>query len=576
MRNLDTFQLLAEVLDGVEVALCLFDEQDNTLLWNRTFLRFFPEHDGKVHLGEPYRDNLRRFYRGRLSPQDLPHIERFIEAGIARHRAQDRPYEFEHRGRIVQVSSLPVPGLGRVRVWHSQQRPPAEAGEPPLHTFLQGGTGGQVVAPAELLERVPDGLMICGANGLVHWVNQPFVDMYGLTHRASALGFSFEAIYRQAWAKENDTHPHDLELGLGMLRESMRWSGAPFELPLPNERWCRVIARANDDGTVFFAHVDISELKRQQRLLELAERQARDSELSLQRKSAMLEATLDTMEQGVTMIGVDGRVEFYNQRLLELLDLPEALMDRHPPAEEVVSFLQARGEYENVTDLARESMERNRRMSEHARYERRRPNGVLLEVLTVPVKDGGTLRTFTDVTTRRDNEDRIRFVANHDGLTGLLNRGMFMECLAAEMAHALRGPHGCAVLFLDLDGFKPINDLHGHAVGDQALVWVAQTLHQVARDSDYVGRLGGDEFAVLQRGVTGRDQALGLARRLREALTVTLPLDGLSLRMGVSIGVAFCPQDAHESGELLRHADLAMYTAKKGGGTDGVCLFSEV
>jgi len=93
-----------------------------------------------------------------------------------------------------------------------------------------------------------------------------------------------------------------------------------------------------------------------------------------------------------------------------------------------------------------------------------------------------------------------------------------MECLVAEVALARRQQGRLAVLYLDLDGFKPINDTHGHAAGDQVLVWVGQTLRRVARESDFVARLGGDEFAVLQRGIDTHDQAVVLAQRLAEVL----------------------------------------------------------
>ena len=159
----------------------------------------------------------------------------------------------------------------------------------------------------------------------------------------------------------------------------------------------------------------------------------------------------------------------------------------------------------------------------------------------------------------------MRHVANHDGLTGLVNRRMFLECLSAEVAIARRTGTGCAVLYLDLDDFKPINDRYGHDMGDRALVRVGQLLRQIARESDFVGRLGGDEFAVLQRGVRDRQQADGLARRVVEALSAPFEIDGVTLQLGVSVGVALCPDHALEPEVLLRLADRAMYDAKARG-----------
>ena len=114
--NAQLLRSIGETLDGVKTAMCVFDDQDRTVFWNRTFLTVFPEHAGKVHEGEPYRENLRRFYQSRLSADDLPEIEQFISMGINRHHAQMRPYSFDHRDQRVHVSSLPLANGQRVRI----------------------------------------------------------------------------------------------------------------------------------------------------------------------------------------------------------------------------------------------------------------------------------------------------------------------------------------------------------------------------------------------------------------------------------------------------------------------------
>ena len=125
--RLRRIRALGDTLDGLDVALCAFDDSDRTLAWNSTFFKFFPEHAGHVYVGEPYEANLRRFYTQRLDAQELPNIERYITAGVERHRAQTRPYSFEHRGLRVHVSSLPIDGVGRVRVWRAEALPAQSA-----------------------------------------------------------------------------------------------------------------------------------------------------------------------------------------------------------------------------------------------------------------------------------------------------------------------------------------------------------------------------------------------------------------------------------------------------------------
>jgi diguanylate cyclase (GGDEF)-like protein len=121
-----------------------------------------------------------------------------------------------------------------------------------------------------------------------------------------------------------------------------------------------------------------------------------------------------------------------------------------------------------------------------------------------------------------------------------------------------------AVLYLDLDGFKPINDTHGHAAGDHVLAWVAQTLRRVARESDFVARLGGDEFAVLQRGIDMHEQAVALAQRLTDALSQPWTLGTVHVQVGASIGMAMFPEHGSDPESLIAAADQAMYLAKTG------------
>lgn len=557
---------LGDTLDGLDVALCAFDEGDCTIAWNRTFFKFFPEHEDHVYAGEPYHANLRRFYAGRLDAQELPNIERYIAAGVDRHRAQTRPYSFEHRGLRVHVASLPIAGVGRVRVWRAQalHSHPGAADTPDIHEpgFLRS----PLIESAELFDRIPDGLMICAEDQRIQWVNEPFMQMYSLTDRAAATGLAFDEAYRHAWAADGPGDMAPFYDGLSILQENMRFAGAPFELPLPRDRWSRVIAKRGADGSVFYAHVDITEFKRQQRLLARAERSARDSEAQLREKSILLEATLEHMDQGVAKISATGIVELCNRRALELLELPAELMAAKPSLVNVLAYLRARGEFDGASQEIQDLLlHSNGGVDQQQVYDRPRPDGRILEVQTVPIKGGGALRTFTDVTQRKEAELRIRHVAEHDGLTGLLNRTAFLHTLQAAVADARRPGRSFAVLYVDLDGFKPINDRFGHAVGDQLLSWVAQQLTQAARGDDEVARLGGDEFALLQRGVADRESACRLADRLVQAIGQPTEIESHFIQIGASVGIVMAPADAQDAEELLRKADSAMYLAKASG-----------
>jgi diguanylate cyclase len=160
-------------------------------------------------------------------------------------------------------------------------------------------------------------------------------------------------------------------------------------------------------------------------------------------------------------------------------------------------------------------------------------------------------------------EQRARHMALHDGLTSLPNRSFFRERLGAALAGPARHRPTLAVLYLDLDGFKPINDAHGHDVGDELLRVVALRLARAVRADDMVSRLGGDEFACLIGDVMNRGQLQHLACKLFDAISAPLKIGTLTFTVRPSIGIAICTEHGSTTDTLLKHADAAMYWAKR-------------
>jgi diguanylate cyclase (GGDEF)-like protein/PAS domain S-box-containing protein len=175
------------------------------------------------------------------------------------------------------------------------------------------------------------------------------------------------------------------------------------------------------------------------------------------------------------------------------------------------------------------------------------------------------LVAIVDVTERKQAEARIAFMAHHDALTGLPNRLMFNERLDDALERLARSDGRLAVLCIDLDHFKSVNDTLGHPIGDLLLRQVAERLGGCLRKSDMVARLGGDEFAVVQTPMASPEEASQLATRLIDVLSRPFELDGHEVVVGASIGIAFAPDDGDSSEMLLRNADMALYRAKSDG-----------
>ncbi|MBB6306188.1 sensor domain-containing diguanylate cyclase [Xanthobacter tagetidis] len=421
MPKLETYAFFGDVLDTLDVAVCLFDPDDRTVLWNDAFLRFFPEHAGHVHPGEPYRDNLLRFYRGRLSPGELANIERYIAEGIERHRTQTRPFVFSHLGRRLRVASQATGDGYRVRIW--QDIAPEQAA--PAHGALWADF------PIDLLNFIADGAMVLDGEDRIVATNDEFRTLYDVPEERSVIGLTFAEVVREACLKAGQ---EDRAAEASAL-DNLRFAGAPFEISLPGGRWRRVIARRSASGVGFFTHSDITVLKRQQAEL----------------KRAM---------------------------------------------------------------------------------------------------------------------DELSTIAATDVLTGLANRRRFDQALTEHWAKSISGGGPVAVMLIDLDHFKAVNDTFGHAAGDECLRRVAAAVQEAMTPSaDVAARYGGEEFAVLLPNATG-EEAMAVARSMRRSLRMVdwTRIDPLLDRLTVSIGIcAVRRPSAIATVEAMKLADDMLYRAKNGG-----------
>lgn len=162
-----------------------------------------------------------------------------------------------------------------------------------------------------------------------------------------------------------------------------------------------------------------------------------------------------------------------------------------------------------------------------------------------------------------ENAQELWRQANHDALTGLPNRLLFEDRLEVACGHAENEGHSIGLLYIDLDGFKPVNDRYGHEIGDQVLRKVGERIKNTVRQGDTVARLGGDEFAVIADAVNGRDEAEWVAQKIAASIQRPIEIDALSITVGASIGIAVYPGDCNETIALIGFADEKMYQQKR-------------
>jgi diguanylate cyclase (GGDEF)-like protein len=305
------------------------------------------------------------------------------------------------------------------------------------------------------------------------------------------------------------------------------------------------------------------------------------SEEQLTRQRDVMKTIIDNFPGGISLCDTDLRFTAYNDQFKELLDFPHALFAKGwVHFEELARFNANRGEYGpgNTEEQIQAVVARAQNFQAH-HIERARPNGRWLEIRGTPIPSGGFVTSYIDITERKQMEDQVRQLAFYDPLTKLPNRRLLNDRLSQAMVASKRG--GCygAVMVLDLDNFKPLNDTHGHLVGDMLLIEAARRLTSCVRAMDTVARFGGDEFVVLLSDLNSdkaesTSQAGLIAEKIRISLSapylLTVGNDGkaditVEHHCSASIGVMVFINHEASQHDVFKWADAAMYQAKEGG-----------
>ena len=530
-----------------------------------------------------------------------------------------------------------------------------------------------------VMSNMPQGISVFDENLRLRVWNQGFLDVLDLPASAVFEGVHFSELLRIT-AERGEYGPGDIEAHVARLTEqALKFEAHRFERLRPSGRTHLVHGEplyiAGELAGFITTYTDITERK-------LAENE-------LRQQHNLLQTVVESIPSALSLFDKEGTLVLHNQAFLQLLELPETLIDDGPVTmEKIFRFNAERREYGpgDPESIVRTLLARSEQRLPH-RIERTRPNGKTLEIRGVPLDDGGLVTIYTDITEhrasaereqlaqkvfnhtptgiiftdeahrilsinpatsqmtgyepaellgqsafilthqpagispesfrentaangswygeleithksgekfpagirvsrvddphsgqpahyiwiladiteRREAEERMRHIAQHDALTGLPNRLALLMRLAQLLPEARRHQWNVAIMFLDLDRFKIINDTLGHQVGDELLREVACRLDSVVRETDFVARLGGDEFVVILPGIAAPSDAGIVAGKIIAALSTQIQAEGHELHTSPSIGISIFPADGPDGDTILKNADTAMYHAKAAG-----------
>ena len=390
----------------------------------------------------------------------------------------------------------------------------------------------------QAIDILPQGIVFLDAEGRYVLWNKKYAEIYSKTADLFEEGARLEDTLRIGVARGDypEAVGHEDEWIAERLQKLYQ-PGARHEQKLSDGRVILIDERLTDDGGVVGLRVDITELKQREASFRL---------LFDGNPVPMIVCALDDER----ILGVnDAAVAHYGYSRAEFERLK-------------IRSLQA-FDSEPPWTAERSSEEQAGRTWKHVKAD-----GALIDLaiyfreLTYADRPA-VLLALMDITERKRAEARLAFMAQHDALTGLPNRALLRQQTDEMLLHTRRSPEKVALLMLGLDNFKAVNDTLGHAVGDKLLRGVAKRLRSTLREEDALARLNSDEFAIVQSGLMRPEDAVGLAKRLLEAIADPYLLDGHSVVIGASIGIAMAPGDGDDSEKLLKSADMALSRAKQ-------------
>jgi diguanylate cyclase (GGDEF)-like protein len=287
-----------------------------------------------------------------------------------------------------------------------------------------------------------------------------------------------------------------------------------------------------------------------------------DQRLAAERRQ--LSIAVNNIPQGLVLYDASARIIICNQPYLDMFGLSPDVAKPGCTMQRLIAHRKETGSFDGDVDEFCNAIIQTVSLGKATRQLTEAPGGRAIEIINRPLKSGGWVATIEDVTERRRADEKIAHLAHYDGLTDLPNRILFRERLEQSLK-TIRPGEQLAVLYIDIDEFKSVNDALGHPIGDELLKGVAERLRGCLKETDVAARLGGDEFAVIQTAIKDRSETTRLVDEIHSAIRQPLECMGHLITTDASIGIALAPGDGVDLDQLLKNADLALYGAKGDG-----------
>ena len=287
-----------------------------------------------------------------------------------------------------------------------------------------------------------------------------------------------------------------------------------------------------------------------------------DQRLAAERRQLIV--AVNNIPQGLVLYDASARIVICNQPYIEMFGLSPDVAKPGCTMQRLIAHRKETGSFDGDVDEFCSGIIRNVSLGIGTRQLTEAPGGRAIEIVNRPLKAGGWVATIEDITELTRADEKIAHLAHYDALTDLPNRGLFRERLEQALK-AVRPGEQLAVLYIDIDEFKSVNDALGHPVGDELLKEVAERLRGCLKETDVAARLGGDEFAVIQSAIKNQSETTQLVDQIYATIRQPLECAGHLITTDASIGIALAPGDGLDLDQLLKNADLALYGAKGDG-----------